>query len=218
MFDDESTKHADIVLPAESYAEKEGTVTHPDGRLQRVRPNVPLPENTRPGWWICSELLARARRRLGVGTPEEVFALACQEVPFYGETAYEEIGGQGLRWAERDPGASWTAGDGAVAAGADSPVAARPRANRAAYAPSSPTDRTASCSAPTATSGPPRSPSATRRLRFLMPTQRLETAPGRRRRRSSLEHGDPVTVTADGASVEAFVSRQVPDAARAPRS
>ena len=54
MFDDESTKHADIVLPAESYAEKEGTVTHPDGRLQRVRPNVPLPEGTRPGWWILS--------------------------------------------------------------------------------------------------------------------------------------------------------------------
>ena len=30
-------EHATVVFPAESYAEKEGTVTHPDGRLQRVR-------------------------------------------------------------------------------------------------------------------------------------------------------------------------------------
>ena len=31
---------ADIVFPAESYAEKEGTVTHPDGRVQRLRPAI----------------------------------------------------------------------------------------------------------------------------------------------------------------------------------
>ena len=42
-FDDASTKAADVVLPAEAYAEKEGTVTHPDGRLQRLRPSVPRP-------------------------------------------------------------------------------------------------------------------------------------------------------------------------------
>ena len=51
MFDDESTRQADIVLPAETHAEKEGTVTHPDGRLQRLRRNVPLPDEvrSRPG-------------------------------------------------------------------------------------------------------------------------------------------------------------------------
>src|SRR5207302_1630224 len=31
-------EHADVVFPAESYAEKDGTVTHPDGRLQRLGP------------------------------------------------------------------------------------------------------------------------------------------------------------------------------------
>ncbi len=41
MFENASTRHADVVFPAESYAEKEGTVTHPDGRLQRLRPGVP---------------------------------------------------------------------------------------------------------------------------------------------------------------------------------
>ena len=43
MFENASTRHADVVFPAEFYAEKEGTVTHPDGRLQRLRPGVPAP-------------------------------------------------------------------------------------------------------------------------------------------------------------------------------
>ena len=47
-FEDESTRLADIVIPAETWAEKEGTVTHPNGRLQRLRRNVPLPEGMIP--------------------------------------------------------------------------------------------------------------------------------------------------------------------------
>ena len=43
MFENASTKHADVVFPAETHAEKEGTVTHPDGRLQRVRPTSRIP-------------------------------------------------------------------------------------------------------------------------------------------------------------------------------
>src|SRR5262249_44516329 len=40
---DELSEHADVVFPAESYAEKDGTVTHPDGRLQRVRQAIGRP-------------------------------------------------------------------------------------------------------------------------------------------------------------------------------
>ncbi|MDP9189440.1 MAG: NADH-quinone oxidoreductase subunit NuoG, partial [Actinomycetota bacterium] len=140
MFDDESTRYADIVLPAESYAEKEGTVTHPDGRLQRVRPNVPHPKDVRPGWWILTGLLSALGDDLGIATPEEVFTLACEEIPFYGEIAYEEIGGQGLRWQERDPGSSWTPGgapSGGTPGGADSPSnrSGSESESAAAYAP-----------------------------------------------------------------------------------
>ena len=62
-FDDASTKAADVVFPAEAYAEKEGTVTHPDGRLQRLRPAVPRPGQVRPVWQVLAELAAGARRR-----------------------------------------------------------------------------------------------------------------------------------------------------------
>ena len=43
-------EHANVIFPAGSYAEKEGTVTHPDGRLQRVRQAVAQAGTTRPGW------------------------------------------------------------------------------------------------------------------------------------------------------------------------
>ena len=66
MFEDASTKHADVVFPAESYAEKEGTVTHPDGRLQRVRPGVPNPGRARPTWEVLVELSALLGEETGI--------------------------------------------------------------------------------------------------------------------------------------------------------
>ena len=81
-FDDASTETADIVFPAESYAEKEGTVTHPDGRLQRLRPAVHHPGNVHPIWQVLAELGAarpRNRDRLGPGGGRRSPA----EVPFY---------------------------------------------------------------------------------------------------------------------------------------
>jgi NADH-quinone oxidoreductase subunit G len=47
--------HASVVFPAETYAEKEGTVTHPDGRLQRLRQAVGRAGEVRPGWHVLSE-------------------------------------------------------------------------------------------------------------------------------------------------------------------
>ncbi len=72
MFENETTKHADVVFPAETHAEKEGTVTHPDGRLQRVRPSVPHPDKVRPGWQVLVELSAALGHELGLNTQPEV--------------------------------------------------------------------------------------------------------------------------------------------------
>jgi len=191
MFDDESTRHANLVLPTETHAEKEGVVTHPDGRLQRLRPNVPHPEGLRPGWQVLSAIATAAGISVGAETAEEVFAALCAEVPFYGPTAYEEIGGKGLRWQERDPGTSWTP-----------PAPAAPAA-----APS--TDRAADGDGLLlgtyrdlwATDVTERNPA----IRFLAPTQRLELSPADAKE-LELGNGDPVTVSANGSSVEARVS------------
>ena len=74
-FEDASTKAADVVLPAEAYAEKEGTVTHPDGRLQRLRPSVPRPGQVRPVWQVLAELAAALGDETGSSSAPD--ALGC---------------------------------------------------------------------------------------------------------------------------------------------
>jgi NADH-quinone oxidoreductase subunit G len=49
-------EHADVVFPAEAYPEKEGTLTHPDGRVQRLRPAAKRPGEVRPTWQVLAEL------------------------------------------------------------------------------------------------------------------------------------------------------------------
>ena len=63
-----SWQHADIVFPAESYAEKEGTVTHPDGRVQRLRPAIARPDAVRGEWQMLADLCRRLDHDPGVLT------------------------------------------------------------------------------------------------------------------------------------------------------
>jgi NADH-quinone oxidoreductase subunit G len=95
-------EHATVVFPAESYAEKEGTVTHPDGRLQRVRQAIARPGEVRAGWSVLVELCARLEQPLAVDSMPGVFAEMAGAVPFYGGLTLEEIGGRGVRWQERE--------------------------------------------------------------------------------------------------------------------
>jgi NADH-quinone oxidoreductase subunit G len=94
-------EHADVVFPAESYAEKEGTVTHPDGRLQRLRAAVAHPGQTRPEWSLIVDLAARLGLDLGVLTGQMASQQLFDAVPFYNGLTLEEIGGRGVRWQER---------------------------------------------------------------------------------------------------------------------
>ena len=48
-------EHATVVFPAESYAEKEGTLTHPDGRVQRLRAAIGHPGDTRAAWSVLAD-------------------------------------------------------------------------------------------------------------------------------------------------------------------
>jgi len=100
MFDGPAAKASDVHLPAETHAEKEGTVTHPDGRLQRVRPSIPHPGAVRPIWQALTELSARLGDETGAGTSGEVFDLLASEVQFYSDITLDRIGGMGLRWQE----------------------------------------------------------------------------------------------------------------------
>ena len=102
MFGNASGGQADVFLPGESHAEKEGTVTHPDGRVQRVRPSVPHPGDTRHGWQWLAELAFRLGHETGIDSSTEALEALAAEVPFYAGLTHEEIGGTGVRWQERE--------------------------------------------------------------------------------------------------------------------
>jgi NADH-quinone oxidoreductase subunit G len=58
-------EHADVVFPAEAYPEKEGTITHPDGTVQRLRRAVRHLGEIRDERAVLAELSARVGERLG---------------------------------------------------------------------------------------------------------------------------------------------------------
>jgi NADH-quinone oxidoreductase subunit G len=103
-------EHANVIFPAESHAEKEGTVVHPDGRLQRLRIAISHPGEVRAGWAVVAEIARRADVELGVERSADVFEQLVSAVPFYAGLTLDELGGDGVRWPEREQGAAITVG------------------------------------------------------------------------------------------------------------
>jgi NADH-quinone oxidoreductase subunit G len=110
QMNDTVREFADVVFPAEAYPEKEGTLTHPDGRLQRLRPAIGHPRGPggQPGTGVRAlwQVIADVARRLGhdpgdFRTGFQVSTRLFESVPFYNGITLEEIGGRGLRWPER---------------------------------------------------------------------------------------------------------------------
>ncbi|HYJ48063.1 MAG TPA: molybdopterin-dependent oxidoreductase, partial [Pyrinomonadaceae bacterium] len=56
LFETDTTRHADVVLPAASFAETDGTFTNNDGLVQRVRQSIPPVHQSKQDWVITSQL------------------------------------------------------------------------------------------------------------------------------------------------------------------
>ncbi len=108
-------EHADVIFPAESSAEKEGTIVHPDGRLQRVRIAIAHPDGVRAGWSVIAEVAKRAGLDTGALTSSMAFAQLVRAVPFYDGITLETIGGHGVRWPETEAASALPATDGGLA-------------------------------------------------------------------------------------------------------
>jgi NADH-quinone oxidoreductase subunit G len=123
---DSLREHATVIFPAESYAEKEGTIVHPDGRLQRLRPAIARPGTIRSEWQVLTELALRVGTDLDVLTGAMASRRLFEAVPFYAGLTLEQIGGRGVRWQELEAAGAYpqgTLGEGAreelVAPGSD---------------------------------------------------------------------------------------------------
>jgi NADH-quinone oxidoreductase subunit G len=104
-------EHATVVFPAEASPEREGTVTHPDGRVQRLRPAVGRPGEVRPTWQVLSQLIAMAGGRASALTSMMVTSEYAERVPFLAGLTHDEIGGFGVRWQEREAAAAFPDGE-----------------------------------------------------------------------------------------------------------
>ncbi len=104
IFPTETARYADVVLPAASFAEKEGTFTNTDRRVQRVRKAVEPPGEAKADSWIIAQLGARLGYDMGdiaaAGVMEEIASLT----PSYGGITYARLEEEGeLRWPCPDP-------------------------------------------------------------------------------------------------------------------
>ncbi|SEC32366.1 assimilatory nitrate reductase (NADH) alpha subunit apoprotein [Pseudomonas saponiphila] len=72
----ETAAFADLLLPAASWGEKEGTVTNSERRVSHVRQAVPAPGEARPDWAITLDFAQRLERRLRPGLPS-LFDFTC---------------------------------------------------------------------------------------------------------------------------------------------
>ncbi|MDY6819928.1 MAG: molybdopterin-dependent oxidoreductase, partial [Halobacteriales archaeon] len=105
IFMTETAKYADVILPATTWAERGGTVTNTDRRVQRMRPVQKVHENTKHDFEILCEV---GTRLFGEGFdfdgPEDVFEELRQVCPSYHGMTYEALGEEGIHWPCYEPG------------------------------------------------------------------------------------------------------------------
>ncbi|HEY2052499.1 MAG TPA: NADH-quinone oxidoreductase subunit NuoG [Solirubrobacterales bacterium] len=189
---------ADVLFPLETHAEKDGTVTHPDGRLQRVRPAAGRPGDIRPGWQTLAALSLALGHDTGVTSQPTAFKALTSAVSFYASITDSDIGGRGIRWQETASAENFP--KSAPDAGTDSPDTQRDSASGE----SAPVAGALTLgtyrdlwAGPITELNPP--------LKFLKPTQRLELSP-EDAERLGLASGDEVRVSQGKKSLTATVA------------
>jgi predicted molibdopterin-dependent oxidoreductase YjgC len=97
MFLTETAQLADVVLPAASFAEKDGTFTSAFRLVQRVRPLMEPLGDSRPDGEIFQELSRRMGYGMSYASAAEIMAEIASLTPPYGGIAYDRLENGGLR-------------------------------------------------------------------------------------------------------------------------
>ena len=99
IFLTETAKLADVVLPAASFAEKDGTFTNTERRIQRVRKAIEPVGNSKPDGWIISQIAKRmGANGFDFEHPSQVMNEIAKLTPSYGGVNYERLEACGLQW------------------------------------------------------------------------------------------------------------------------
>lgn len=97
IFHTETTRFADVILPGASFAEKDGTFTNGERRVQRVRKAIE-PLAGMAEWQVISRLSTLMGYPLFYNHPSEIMDEIAGLVPIYGGISYDRIEKQGIQW------------------------------------------------------------------------------------------------------------------------
>ena len=95
LFLTETAFHADVVLPASAFAEKSGTFTNTDRRVQLARPVVSPPGDARQDLWIIQEIAKRLGLNWNYEGPADVFAELAKATPSFNNITWERLEREG---------------------------------------------------------------------------------------------------------------------------
>jgi len=115
IFLSETAWLADVVFPAAAFAEKDGTFTNTERRIQRVRQAVLPPGETKADWEIISALAERIGKPFGYQSASQIMEEAASLTPIYGGIHFDRLDRGGLQWPCSDvshPGTSFLYQDG----------------------------------------------------------------------------------------------------------
>lgn len=98
IFLTETCEYADVVFPATAFAEKEGTFTNTERRVQKLRQVVPPKGECRDDWWILMQVMNRIGYPCRYESVEDVFNEMRTVTPSYAGMTYDRIEKEGLVW------------------------------------------------------------------------------------------------------------------------
>lgn len=107
IFLTETAQLAHVVLPSACFAEKDGTFTNTERRVQRVRRAVAAPGEAKSDWEIIAELANHLGYQMNYAGPAQIMEEINRTTPSYGGITYDRIEKEGLQWpcpAEHHPG------------------------------------------------------------------------------------------------------------------
>ncbi len=98
IFENTTTAYADVILPAASFLEKEGTFTNAERRVQLVMPAMDPPGSALPDFEILTRVSSALGHEMGYETPSDVMTEIADLTPDFAGVAYERLGRKGLQW------------------------------------------------------------------------------------------------------------------------
>jgi len=98
IFNTPTSDFAHVVLPGAAFAEKEGTFSNTERRVQLLRKAVEPPGEAKPDWQIIQELSSRFGYPMDYSSPRAIMEEIAKLTPSYGGITYDRLEGDGLQW------------------------------------------------------------------------------------------------------------------------